>query len=154
MVGLGNIKFFSYYAQATQYYQEALSISRECFGTKNFTVARCLHNLGVTSLDRGHYDDAERFLEDALAIQVEICEENNEQVAISLCNLGRLHLKCAGFEKARHFTEKTLNIRLEIGNEFRIGRSLHHLGTLSETEGNITTAADYYRLALQMIRRY
>ena len=50
--------------------------------------------------------------------------------------------------------EKTPNIRLEIGNELRIGRRLHNLGTLSETEGNITTAADYCRLALQTIRRY
>ena len=155
LIGLGNVKgSLCYHTEATQYFQEALFISRELFGTKHLIVARCLHNLGVTSLDCDRYVDAENFLEEALTIQLEICGEKQERVAVTLNNLGRVHLNCSRFEKAKHFMERALNIRFGIGNQLRVGRSLYHLGSLSEKEGNISTAADYYSRALQTIRHF
>lgn len=136
------------------FYQEALVISRELFGAKHQTVARCLHNMGVTCTFLCRYDEAEKYLEEALLLLSDIYGEKHEKVAICLSNIGRVHMFCSRYDMARDFLEQALNIRKEIGNQLRVGRSFHFLGELSEKEGKVSVAVDYYKEALDTFRRY
>ena len=152
LIGLGNL--MGHTEESFPYYQEALSISRKLFGDKHRTVGRCLHNMGVTYTFLCRYEIAEQYLEEALLLLRDIYGEKHEQVAICLTNIGRVHMFCSRYDKAKDILEQALNIRKKIGNQLRVGRSFHFLGQLSEKEGNVSVAVDYYKEALDTFRRY
>ncbi len=134
--------------KAIQYYEKALSISREIGNRKNEGI--WLGNLGLAYIDLGKIEKAIEFNEQSLSISREIGHRHGE--GIYLGNLGLAYIDLGKIEKAIEFNEQALSISREIGHRQGESSYLSNLGNAYIDLGKIEKAFEYYEQSLFISR--
>ncbi len=134
------------YREARECFRIAHDLSEKLGSTRDVGVL--INNLGFVAADLGEYPEAlEQFLR-ALSINRKTGFRQGE--ALSLANIGRLHGHFQRYPQARSHLNEALSLSREIGYRFGEGWALAWLATLHRQEGDLASAIDLGRLALEV----
>ncbi|MCD8127336.1 MAG: tetratricopeptide repeat protein [Clostridiales bacterium] len=142
------------YAEAEKYYQKALDIRLELFGSRHPNTADSYNALGVACHDQRKYDQAKTNYENALNIRLEVLGENHQDTASSYDNMGCLHFDMGRYDLAKENFEKALDIRLNVlgENHLDTAGSYNNLGAIYSRQWEYAQAEEYDRKALNIYR--
>ncbi|QEI40323.1 Photosystem I assembly protein Ycf3 [Dolichospermum sp. UHCC 0315A] len=132
------------YAQARDFYQQALSIFIE-FGDR-FSQASTYHNLGYVAQEMREYAQARDFYQQALAIKIEFGDRFSQ--ARTYHNLGIVAQELREYAQARDFYQQALSIFIEFGDRFSQASTYHNLGYVAQEMREYAQARDFYQQAL------
>ncbi|MFN9399866.1 MAG: tetratricopeptide repeat protein [Dolichospermum sp.] len=134
------------YAQAQDFYQQALSIYIE-FGDL-YKQAGTYHQLGTVAEKMREYAQARDFYQQALAIFIEFGDRYSQ--AITYHHLGIVAQKMREYAQALDFYQQALSIKIEFGDLYEQARTYHNLGILAQEMRDYAQARDFYQLALSI----
>ena len=137
--------------KAIEYYEEALSIRKELYGSRHPDVAIIFSSLGLAWYDRGDFKNAIKYGEEALSINNETYGQKHIEVAICLSNLGSAWLARDDLKKAISYYEEALFIGKELYGEKHphVAKTLNNLGN---AVGNQNKKIEYYEAALSIAK--
>ena len=136
------------YAQAQDYYQQSLAISRE-IGDRS-GEGTTLNNLATTAHALGDYASALDYLQQSLAIQREIGDKKGEGKTLN--NLSQIYDSRGDYATALDYLQQSLAIRREIGDKSGEGTTLNNLSQIFKARGDYATALDYLQQSLAIRR--
>ncbi|MBD2443982.1 tetratricopeptide repeat protein [Dolichospermum sp. FACHB-1091] len=134
------------YAQARDYYQQALSIFIE-FGAR-YEQASTYHQLGYVAQEMQEYAQARDFYQLALSIFIEFGDRYEQ--ASTYHQLGRVAHEMREYAQARDFYQQALSIYIEFGDRYTQASTYHNLGIVAEEMQEYAQARDYYQQALSI----
>lgn len=136
------------YEQALDYYQQALTVSREVGDRLNEGIV--LSNTALIYDNQGRYAEALDYYEQALTILREIGDRTSE--GITLSNIGSVYRHLGDSSKALDYYQQALAIHTEIGNRRGEGITLNNIGLIHDSLANYQQALVYSERALVIIR--
>ncbi|MCD7920097.1 MAG: tetratricopeptide repeat protein [Clostridiales bacterium] len=142
------------YAQAEKYYQKALDIRLELFGSRHPNTADSYNALGVACHDQRKYDQAKTNYENALNIRRKVLGENHQDTASSYDNMGCLHFDLGRYDLAKENFEKARDIRLNVlgENHLDTAGSYNNLGAIYSRQWEYAQAEEHDQKALNIYR--
>ena len=138
--------------EAESHYLRSLALDPESAGT--------LHGLGRLAHDRGRLDDAERHYKHSLDIAMRAKDDRAK--ARAQHEFGRLYHQMGEYAKARLSLTDCVALRrglvanrgkVERWDKWDLAASLHELGSLEQTTGNLETAVKLYDESYEMRKR-
>ncbi|HEX5716141.1 MAG TPA: tetratricopeptide repeat protein [Thermoanaerobaculia bacterium] len=142
------------YAEAEQFFEQALAAQRSTLGEDHPDVAVSLNHLANLSRRRADYAKAERLHVQALELQRRTLGEGHQDVAMSLSNLAGLYQETGRhaeamplFQQAREIFRNTVG---EAHSDFAV--SLINLAALHSEMGEYAEAERLYNQALPIFR--
>ncbi|MFN4877457.1 MAG: tetratricopeptide repeat protein [Aphanizomenon sp.] len=132
------------YAQARDFYQQALSIKIE-FGDR-FSQASTYHELGIVAQEMREYAQARDFYQQALSIYIEFGDRYEQ--AGTYHQLGYVAQEMREYAQARDFFQQALSIFIEFGDRYSQASTYHHLGIVAQEMREYAQARDFYQQAL------
>jgi|694.fasta_scaffold18185_4 tetratricopeptide (TPR) repeat protein len=134
------------YAQARDFYQQALSIYIE-FGDR-YSQAGTYHNFGAIAQEMREYAQARDFYQQALSIYIEFGDRYKQ--ANTYHQLGRVAEEMREYAQARDFYQQALSIYIEFGDRYEQASTYHQLGYVAQEMREYAQARDFYQLALSI----
>ncbi len=134
------------YAQARDFYQQALSIKIE-FGDR-FSQASTYHQLGIVAQEMREYAQARDFYQQALSIKIEFGDRFSQ--ASTYHQLGIVAQEMREYAQARDFYQLALSINIEFGDRFSQASTYHNLGAVAQEMREYAQARDFYQQALSI----
>jgi tetratricopeptide (TPR) repeat protein len=134
------------YAQARDFYQQALSIYIE-FGD-HYEQAGTYHQLGRVAQEMREYEQTRDFYQRALAIFIEFGDRYSQ--AGIYHNLGYLAQEMREYAQARDFYQQALSINIEFGDRYQQAKNYHQLGIVSQNLREYAQVRDFYQQALSI----
>lgn len=125
------------YSKALEYYEKALKIREQIFGSEHPYTAKSYNNIGLVHYGMGAYSRALEYYEKALRIKELVLGRKDPSTAISYNNIGQVYDGLGDYPKALDFYETSLRIREQV-------LGMEHPDT-AQTYNNI--GAVYYHMA-------
>ncbi|MGK7896958.1 MAG: tetratricopeptide repeat protein [Xenococcus sp. (in: cyanobacteria)] len=140
------------YTQAAPWYEQCLSVAKECLGEKHLDVANILNNLAELYRKQGRYSEAEPLYLQALELRKQLLGEKHPDVATSLDNLALLYDNQGRYSEAEPLYLQALELRIKLLGEkhLDVASSLNHLAYLYENQGRYSEAEPLYLQALEL----
>ena len=136
----------SRYEDAIQYFNDALTLSRQNPESKEADWVNSLSNLGLANQELQLYDQAIKYHLEAFSIRKRM--ENKGGMAISSANLGICYKLMGNTDKAIVYYEQAISLAKEAGNLTLYHRVHDNLGSLYHGLGQYEKAMDNLKLAL------
>jgi len=108
---------------------------------------------GIEHYNRGEYVLAEKAFMTALKTQHANMEVDDLTTALIVGNLGAVYLKQQKVEHAMQFLETSLGMKKNLGDQVVIADTYNNLGNCASLLGKFDESIEFYRLALQELRR-
>ncbi|OBQ17655.1 MAG: Tfp pilus assembly protein PilF [Anabaena sp. WA113] len=144
---LGNVAHeMREYAQARDFYQQALSITIE-FGD-HYYQATTYHQLGMVAQEMREYAQARDFYQQALSIYIEFGDRYSQ--AGSYHQLGMVAQEMREYAQARDFYQQALSIYIEFGDHYSQAKTYNNLGIVAQEMREYAQARDFYQQALSI----
>jgi tetratricopeptide (TPR) repeat protein/nucleoside-triphosphatase THEP1 len=144
---LGNVAHeMREYAQARDFYQQALSIKIE-FGDR-YEQAGTYHELGIVAQEMREYAQARDFYQQALSIYIEFGDRYEQ--AGTYHQLGYVAQEMREYAQARDFYQQALTIFIEFGDHYSQAKTYNNLGIVAQEMREYAQARDFYQQALSI----
>lgn len=142
------------YAQAEDYYLQALEEARTYLGEEHAYYGKVADNLGHLYIDLGEYSKAETYYRQIMEIRRRVSGEHTEDYAQSLQNIGLVYYYAADLKQAEQYFLQSLAIRKDVLGEHDIhyASTLMNLGSIYQDMGNNEAAEQYDLQALAIFR--
>ncbi|HEX5808665.1 MAG TPA: tetratricopeptide repeat protein, partial [Anaerolineales bacterium] len=124
------------FAEARQYYSEALSINRELNNQQG--IADALSHLALMAFYEGDYESAQAMNESSLAIWRGLGDQQG--IAWALHRLGYVKLQQGAYSAARDLFRESLGISNDIGFKWGIAFSVEGLASVAACTGQAARA--------------
>ncbi len=134
------------FAQAQQYYQQALDI-KIAYGDTH-SQASTLHQLGRVAQESREFAQAQQYYQQALDIYVEYGDTYSQ--AGTLHDLGYVAQESREFAQAQQYYQQALDIKIAYGDTHSQASTLHHLGYVAQESREFAQAQQYYQQALDI----
>jgi tetratricopeptide (TPR) repeat protein len=135
------------WAQAEQYYQQALRIKIEF--NDNFWQARTYHQLGRVAHEQRQWTQAERYYQQALQIFINF-NDRYEQ-ARTYHQLGAVAQEQRQWAQAEQYYQQALQTLIEFNDRYEQAKTYHQLGIMAQERRQWAQAEQYYQQALQIL---
>ncbi len=141
-------------AQAEEHSRAGLAIQRARLGPRSAAAAAGLNDLAVILFRRGKFEDAARAAEESLHIREEVFGPRSLRVAETLIALAAIAGDGLGdLERSEKLILRCLEIRRAASAPApAIADALNQLATLRHKQGQLASAEELYREALQVAR--
>ena len=143
------------YANAERHLAQALVMRRKLLGSEHADVAVTLVELGRVYEDLGSNERAEPLLREALAIRQKALGDDHRETAVSL-NADRLGVAPAGRSRRRRVSSAAVpggEPKTRGPDHPNSGMTLHDLGLIAATKGDLPSALSLFRQALEIHRK-
>ncbi len=143
------------YPLAKDYFERALKIDEEAFGSEHPNVARDINHLGLVFRELGKFPMAQNFFERALHIHEESFGPNTSNIAPILNNLARTLQDLGELVEARPLLERALKIDEEIfgSEDINVARDANNLANLLKDLGKLQDARRFFERALHIYEK-
>ncbi|MFO1465593.1 MAG: serine/threonine-protein kinase [Steroidobacteraceae bacterium] len=120
--------------QATEYFQQALSLYRNVLGIERPEVASALAGLATTAQWRDDLAGAEKYQRDALEIVQATLSRDHPDYAIALANLGNILIQRSKYAEAEPMLNEALEVERRVfgPTHQRVAQTLENLANLYE----------------------
>lgn len=108
---------------------------------------------GIQHYIQGEFVLAEKAFTTALKTQQANTPEDDLSTAIIMGNLGAVYLKQNRIEAAMKMLQASLNVKKSLGSKVMMADTYNNLGNCANLLGNYNESLEYYRMALQELRR-
>lgn len=134
------------------YYEKALKLGEELWGTNDPRLAAEYNNLGNIWDEQGDYDKALAYYKKSLDFDLERYGANHPNTAIDYGHIGSIWEARGAPEKALFYYEQALQILLDnlTENHPSVAIQYSNMGGLWSKKGNHDLALQYYEKALQI----
>jgi len=114
---------------------------------RKITIADSLRSQGNNAVVASEYQDALTHYNQALQLYQEL-DKSNESIS-TLIDLGKVHVLTNSYKMAKEFFTTALDSSLSHGDKYLEGEVLKQFASLSEQEGDLKKANEYYSAAQQ-----
>jgi len=145
---IGNfLRVQGYWDDAVRYGKLTVEAGR--IAQDKLVVAGASNDLSIMLIDRGEFHEAQKAVEQALIIFREL--EHQPDIAGALHNMGVIAQELGDKTKARELFDESLSIKDK--DDLNIATTLHHLGTLSISEGKFEEAETHLTESLRILKK-
>ena len=139
-------------AEATGYYERALSIREAHYGPHHPWVAQSLNNLASLYRELGRYAEAETFLQRALKIAEALVGPTHYRITNCLNNLAAVYMSQERYAEAESYFQRSLTIRQQALGPTHpaVSTSLSGLAELAIAQGKYAEAEPLFQQALEI----
>jgi tetratricopeptide (TPR) repeat protein len=138
------------WAQAEQYYQQALAIQIEY--NDRYGQATVYHQLGMVVQEQQQWAQAEQYYQQALAIFIEFGDRYNQ--AGTYHQLGVIAQRQRQRAYAEQYYQQALAIFIEFGDRYSQAGTYHQWGMIAHEQQDWEQAEQYYQQALVIFLEY
>lgn len=130
--------YASDFLKSADYYERALRISAEQYGTNSEMYALCLNHKGGLLLTQSKFDESLECRKQALKIRTDLFGENHNSVAVCYNNMANIYYSMGKMVQAEECARKSVEIyhHLEDYTASDYSASLNTLGGILLTSGN------------------
>ncbi|MDX2305318.1 MAG: tetratricopeptide repeat protein [Microscillaceae bacterium] len=155
MNNLGNVYQSTQNPKAEELLQQATSIHKKVYGTKDDRYAYSLGNLAVYYFDKKDYKKAEPLLNEALSIQKEVLGEQSRSYMLTLFNLASLNEAIKNYDKAEALYKEDARLWKEAFGTTNPNyeKAIRYLGRLYFLKGDYAQAEPYYKESCEHLLR-
>ncbi len=141
--------------QATEYFQQALSLYRNVLGIERPEVASALAGLATTAQWRDDLAGAEKYQRDALEIVQATLSRDHPDYAIALANLGNILIQRSKYAEAEPMLNEALEVERRVfgPTHQRVAQTLENLANLYERRGEFRRSIGTMNEALALTRQ-
>ena len=132
------------WAQAEQYYQQALAIYIEF--NDRYAQAATYHQLGIVAQEQRQWAQAEQYYQQALAIYIEFNDRYSQ--ASTYHQLGIVAQEQRQWAQAEQYYQQALAIYIEFNDRYSQASTYHQLGIVAQEQRQWAQAEQYYQQAL------
>ncbi|CAF1315002.1 unnamed protein product [Adineta steineri] len=140
-----------------QYYEQALSILKNCHPPNDLVTLDCLDMLGAISLDEGKFQEGLAHWQHILDIRRRIHSPDHPKIAISLKWLGDIYFECIQdyAEALRYYTESLAIYRSNYENQHAdVIRLEQCIAKVHKEKGDLLSALEIYHRLLKLQEQY
>lgn len=138
------------YNEAIKYYQTSIPLLRQ-FGNKT-DVAKALNGIGQTYLAMGNYPSALTNLEESLEIWNTITKGDDDKIR-AIYNLAIAHYRLGNKSQTLNYANQSLSFARQRSNPALEVEVLESLAQIYDETGDLKTAVDYRKKALETYQR-
>jgi len=151
---IGNVyRSLGAYDSARELLEEALEIRNELYPGGSTAVADTMHNLGEVLLQQGKTKDAEVLFRNALVLRQRLLGSGHSDVAATLNRLGQAIQEQGRYEEAAEYYERVRLLEPTLAPNEQVIESRNGLAVVSIRTGDLKTAEELLREALEMRKR-
>ena len=142
-------------AQATEYFQQALSVYANVLGPGSAEAGAALIGLADSAIWRNDYAQAEKYERDGLAIYQSTLSRDHPDHAVALANLGSILVERGKFSEAEPMLSEALEVEKRVFGPAhqRVAQTLESIARLYENRGEYRRAIDTASQALALTRQ-
>jgi putative nucleotidyltransferase with HDIG domain len=131
---------------AARHYQQALAVFRTVGDRRG--CGRILHNLGMLSADRSHWDQADTYFEQSYQVATE--QGDLHLGALCLLNQSEVHIARQRFDRARENAEQALDTFNRLDSQVDKADAYRIIGVVFRETGKPVLAEARLRTAMQL----
>ncbi|XP_078603945.1 uncharacterized protein LOC144877773 [Branchiostoma floridae x Branchiostoma japonicum] len=144
------------YPKAISYFEEALDMYREIYGTPHSDISIALSSLGLAYRDIGDHGQSLKYFKETMEMDKKVHSSLHRDIATSRHNAGLALHQGGCYEEAISFFEDALRMRKSLFGQNTahpdIANSYGTLGSVWHEFGDLQKATTYKELALKMYR--
>lgn len=140
------------YTEALLYYEEALTIQRECLGDFTADVATTLNNLACVYEEQGRYEDALNNYAEVLHILGDLLETEHPYIATTLSNIAMIHRIQGEYDDSLRYYLQALDIRRKsLGHrDPDVANTLNDIGCVEFAQQHYREALEHFQQAAEI----